>query len=103
MEGRDVSGTLAACHTRPRAGRGRITALHCEGEDLEIPAPSSMDELRDNPDYEGGQWGFGDVDPGALDTRKEHINLSVPAYMKMSSHAVLAESNQSAFVIHLDS
>ena len=43
--------------------------VHCEGEDLEIPAPSSLDELRDNPDYEGGQWVFVDVDPGALDTR----------------------------------
>ena len=30
--------------------------VHCEGEDLEVPVPSSLDELRDNPDYEGGQW-----------------------------------------------
>ena len=27
MEGRDVPGTLAACHTRLRAGRGRITSF----------------------------------------------------------------------------
>ena len=47
--------------------------VHCEGEDLEIPAPSSLDELRDNPDYEGGQWVFVDVDPSALNTRKERI------------------------------
>ena len=35
--------------------------VHCEGEDLEIPAPSSLDELRDNPNYEGGQWVFVDI------------------------------------------
>ena len=63
----------------PRMVREAVE-VHCEGEDLEIPAPSSLDELRDNPDYEGGQWVFVDVDPGALDIRKERINLSVPAY-----------------------
>ena len=45
----------------PRMVREAIE-VHCEGEDLEIPAPSSLDELRDNPDYEGGQWVFVDVD-----------------------------------------
>ena len=114
--GPDHSSTFAGDHGGPEKRR-----VHCEGEDLEIPVPSSLDELRDNPDYEGGQWVFVDVDPGALDTRKERINLSVPAYalleidaytcrptamkpyMKMSSHAVLTKSNQSAFVTHLDS
>ena len=50
--------------------------VHCEGEDMEIPVPSQLEELRGNPDYEGGQWVFIDVNLDALDTRKERINLS---------------------------
>ena len=54
--------------------------VHCEGEDMDIPAPSSLDDLRGNPDFDGGEWVFIDVNVDALDTRKERINLSVPAY-----------------------
>ena len=54
--------------------------VHCEGEDMEIPSPSSLDELRGNSDFEGGEWVFIDVNPDALHTRKERINLSVPVY-----------------------
>lgn len=54
--------------------------VHCEGEDLKIPAPSSLEKLRDDPNYEGGQWVFIDINLDALNTRKERVNLSVPAY-----------------------
>ena len=54
--------------------------VHCEGEEMDLPAPSSLDDLRGNPDFEGGEWVFIDVSLDALDTRKERINLSVPAY-----------------------
>ena len=47
---------------------------------MEVPAPSSLDDLRGNPDFKGGEWVFIDVNPDALDTRKERINLSVPVY-----------------------
>ena len=58
----------------PRMAREAIE-VHCEGEDLEVPAPSSLEELRDDPDYEGGQWVFVEVDPSALDTRIKNVNL----------------------------
>ena len=54
--------------------------VHCEGEDLEIPLPSSLEKLRDGAGYEGGQWVFIDIDLNALNTRKERVDLSVPAY-----------------------
>ena len=75
--------------------------VHCEGEDLEIPALSSLDELRDNPDYEGDQWVFVDVDPGALDTRKKRINLSVPAYALREIGACVQThgGNRSGFMV----
>jgi predicted RNase H-like HicB family nuclease len=75
--------------------------VHCEGEDFEIPAPSSLDELRDNPDYEGGQWVFIDVDLGALDTRKERINLSVPVYAlrEIDSYVQARGGSRSGFMV----
>ena len=84
----------------PRMVREAVE-VHCEGEDLEVPAPSSLDELRDNPDYEGGQWVFVDIDPGALDTRKERINLSVPAYALREIDACVQAhgGNRSGFMV----
>ena len=79
----------------------RPSKCHFEGEDLEIPAPSSLDELRDNPDYEGGQWVFVDIEPGALDTRKERINLSVPAYAlrEIDVYVQAHGGNRSGFMV----
>ena len=54
--------------------------VHCEGERLDLPTPSRLDDLRGNTDFEGGEWVFIDVNLDALDTRKERINLSVPVH-----------------------
>ena len=75
--------------------------VHCEGEELEVPAPSSLEELRDNPDYEGGQWVFVDVNLDALDTRKERINLSVPvhALREIDNYVQAHGGNRSGFMV----
>lgn len=75
--------------------------VHCEGEDLEIPAPSSLDELRGHPDYQGGQWVFIDVNLDALDTRKERINLSVPVYAlrEIDAYVLARGGNRSGFMV----
>lgn len=52
----------------------------CQGEDIEIPAPTPIDDLRGKAAYRGGVWAFIDVDLNALDTRRRRINISVPAY-----------------------
>ena len=75
--------------------------VHCEGEDMEIPAPSRLEELRRNPDYEGGQWVFIDVNLDALDTRKERINLSVPVYAlrEIDTYVQSRGGNRSGFMV----
>ena len=74
--------------------------VHCEGEDLEIPTPSSLDELRGSPDYEGGQWVFIDFDPSALNTRKERIDLSVPyALREIDAYLQAHGGNRSGFMV----
>ncbi len=75
--------------------------VHCEGENMETPAPSSLDELRDLPDFEGGEWVFVDVNLDALDTRKERINLSVPAYAlrEIDAYVKVHGGSRSGFMV----
>ena len=75
--------------------------VHCEGEDMEIPVPTRLEELRDDPAYEGGQWVFIDVNLDALDTRKERINLSVPvhALREIDTYVQARGGNRSGFMV----
>ena len=52
--------------------------LYCEGEDMEIPVPTSLEKLMSNPEYEGGAWLLVDVDVSRLSTKPIRINISLP-------------------------
>lgn len=52
--------------------------LYCEGEDMNIPAPTPLEKLIANPDYEGGAWLLVDVDISLLSTQSIRINISMP-------------------------
>ncbi|MEM0952803.1 MAG: type II toxin-antitoxin system HicB family antitoxin [Pseudomonadota bacterium] len=54
--------------------------VYFQGEDLEIPPPSSLGEMKQREAYADGQWVLVDIDPNRLNTRKERVNLSIPAY-----------------------
>jgi predicted RNase H-like HicB family nuclease len=43
-----------------------------------IPAPSSLDALRDNPDYRGWAFGVATLSPALLDESVERVNISLP-------------------------
>ena len=30
--------------------------VYCEGEDMQLPSPSSIEELQAQPGYQGGEW-----------------------------------------------
>ena len=48
--------------------------LHIDGEEMDIPEPSSIEAmlaLEQSGEYEGGLWMLIDIDMGKLDTRKE--------------------------------
>ena len=68
---------------------------------MEVPAPSSLDDLRGNPDFEDGEWVFIDVNPDVLDTRKERINLSVPVYAlrEIDAYVQAHGGNRSGFMV----
>src|SRR3954453_3512439 len=43
-----------------------------------IPAPSSIEAIRANPDFAGWTFGVISVDPAALDDTVERVNITLP-------------------------
>lgn len=55
--------------------------LHFEGmaeEGFELPAPSTYERLKDDPDYADGIWAFIDVDMNRYEGKSEKINITMP-------------------------
>ncbi len=52
--------------------------LYCEGEDLELPEPTPLERLMQDPDYRDGVWLLVDIDTSRLDTRPTRVNVSLP-------------------------
>ena len=54
----------------------------CEGEDMDLPEPTALEELATNTDFTGGFWMAVDVDVSRLDMRSNQkpmrINVSLP-------------------------
>ncbi len=54
--------------------------VYFEGEDMEIPHPTPLDQLARQDSYQHGQWVLVDINPARLNTSKERVNLSIPTY-----------------------
>ncbi|MFZ4701112.1 MAG: type II toxin-antitoxin system HicB family antitoxin [Candidatus Methylumidiphilus sp.] len=52
--------------------------LYCEGEDMEIPMPTPLEQLATRPEFEGGVWLLVDVDVSRLLTKPIPINIDLP-------------------------
>ncbi len=52
--------------------------LYCEDEDMDLPAPTSLDRLIGNADHQGGTWMVVDIDTTRLATKPTRINVSLP-------------------------
>ncbi len=53
--------------------------VHFEGEDVEIPPPTPIEELAASPGCEGGFWLLLDVDLSKVNTKSVRLNISLPA------------------------
>ncbi len=52
--------------------------VYCEGEDMDLPAPTALDELMNDEQYKGGVWLLVDIDTSRLDTKPTRVNVSLP-------------------------
>lgn len=46
--------------------------------DREIPKPSPVNTLKDDPEYSGWFWAVVEVDPALIDDKAERVNITVP-------------------------
>ena len=52
--------------------------LWCEGQDLALPKPTSLEKLAKNPEFDAGIWMLVDIDTSKLETKSVRLNISLP-------------------------
>ncbi|MCL1861849.1 MAG: type II toxin-antitoxin system HicB family antitoxin [Proteobacteria bacterium] len=72
-----------------------------EGEN--IPAPSKIEALRQNPEFSGWVWAIAEVDPAMLDDRVERVNITLPrrVLVRLDDHARASGQTRSGYIAHL--
>jgi predicted RNase H-like HicB family nuclease len=68
-----------------------------------IPAPSSLEALRQNPAYAGWMYGIITLDPALLDDTIERVNISLPrrVLQRLDALARSAGESRSGFIAQL--
>lgn len=68
-----------------------------------IPAPSSIEVVRACPDYAGWIFGVVAVDPAALDSTTERVNITLPrrVLFRLDALARAAGETRSGYIAHL--
>jgi len=77
----DFPGCFAAAdewNALPAAIQEAVQA-HFHGEPGAVPAPSPLESLAADPQYEGGVWLLADVDLSRIDTSPVRLNISLPS------------------------
>ncbi len=68
-----------------------------------IPEPSSLESLRENPDYRGWAFGVATLSPALLDDSIERVNISLPRRVlrRLDAQARAAGQSRSGFIADL--
>jgi predicted RNase H-like HicB family nuclease len=68
-----------------------------------VPAPSSIEAVRALPDYAGWAFGVITVDPAALDSTVERVNITLPRriLLRLDAQARAAGETRSGYIAHL--
>ena len=75
--------------------------LYFEGENMELPAPSKIADLRGHPDYDyDGVWMLFDIDTSRLSTRAKRFNATLPENLlaAIDSHVAKHGGSRSGFL-----
>lgn len=80
----DLPGCFSTGTTLDEALEMAREAIECHLEGLlldddPIPAPRTLGEHRENPEYADGLWALVDVDFAKLGSKFERVNVSLPA------------------------
>jgi predicted RNase H-like HicB family nuclease len=69
----------------------------------DVPRPSSLEDVRGNPDYEGWAFGVVDIDPAALDNSSERVNILLPRRVlrRLDELAKAHGESRSGYIAHL--
>ncbi len=68
-----------------------------------IPAPSSLEAIRANPEYEGWAFGVITLDPAVLDDTVERVNITLPRRVlkRLDAIAKAAGATRSGFIARM--
>jgi predicted RNase H-like HicB family nuclease len=68
-----------------------------------VPPPSSLEAVRANPEYAGWSFGVVNVDPAALDTTSERVNIILPrrVLLRLDASAKAHGESRSGYIAHL--
>lgn len=68
-----------------------------------IPAPTSLDAIRQRPDYAGWTFGVITLDPALLDDTTERVNITLPRRVlkRLDALARAAGESRSSYIAYL--
>jgi predicted RNase H-like HicB family nuclease len=68
-----------------------------------VPAPSSLEAVRQSPDYVGWTLGVITIDPALLDDTIERVNITLPRRVlkRLDALANAAGESRSGYIVHL--
>jgi predicted RNase H-like HicB family nuclease len=74
--------------------------VYFEGEDVEIPAPTPLEVLAADPEYQGGVWMLIDIDLSKVHTKAVRLNISLPERLvkQIDNAAKARHMTRSAFL-----
>ena len=74
--------------------------VYCEGEALEIPAPTPLETLTGRAEYQGGVWLLVDVDLVRVRPKAVRLNISLPEPLvaRIDSYAKAHRLSRSGFL-----
>jgi len=98
----DVPGCFTAADNWDKlaAAVQEAVELYFEGEDMEVPQPSSLESLMRNPDYEGGIWMLIDIDVARIRPKVKRLNvtLSQPLARRIDAYVHQRGETRSGFL-----
>lgn len=95
------SGIDEAIENAKEAIAAWIEAVMDDGGD--IPAPTSIEAHRANPEFDGWIWAVAEVDPAILDDKAERVNITLPRRVlaRLDARARAAGETRSGYIAKL--